>query len=685
MTGPQAPPGERSRGPHDPGADTKPNGSRITDAGDRIADALGAAKRSWAVFPLPPRDKVPRVKWRDVSTDDVQTIAAEFAGRVLNYGIDCGKSGLVIIDEDKPGEFQRWAGDHSHTIPATFTVRTAHGRHWYFTPPSGATITNKDATFTGYAINVRGTGGYVVGPGSVHPSGAVYTAENVLDPAPMPQWLVDALTGDDGLATVTGPFELPAVITSSAVHGPPTRDDTLYKYACSLRAKGVRITQSVKLMREAWERCEQPPGHHYPWGKALEKIDRAWSYDYTSPNGAAPTAPPQAVNELPPLIRLDEFLATPDEELAYRVDQLWPTGGRVILAAAWKAGKTTLLGNLIRALVDAQPFLGRYTVQPADRVVLIDDELDKRTLRRWLREQGISSTERVELVALRGKVATFNIIDAETRARWARHISAGDVLLFDCLRPVLDALGLDESHDAGRFLVAFDALLAEAGIREAGIAHHMGHVGERSRGDSRLRDWPDVEWRLVRDKSNDEDGDTDPAAPRYFAAYGRDVDQPEQLLGYDPAARRLTIAGGTRKDTKAEALIDAVVRYVTDESGCSQSALEKAVGGHAADVRKARDRAVERGLINVEKVGRRRAHTLCSSNSSNSSGRVDELPFTTRPSVLYGDEVEGATHGQPAEINNSPDVDEQPPPPDDDPLTDEDWAYWTRMAEEQTA
>jgi hypothetical protein len=143
----------------------------------------------------------------------------------------------------------------------------------------------------------------------------------------------------------------------------------------------------------------------------------------------------------------------------------------------------------------------------------------------------------VELIALRGKVSTFNILDPETRARWARHLRPGDVLLLDCLRPILDVLGLKEATEAGQFLVAFDALLLEARIAEGGIAHHMGHVGERSRGDSRLRDWPDVEWRLVRDKSNDDE--TDPAAPRYFAAYGRDVDQPEQtprLRPRDPPA-----------------------------------------------------------------------------------------------------------------------------------------------------
>jgi hypothetical protein len=66
-----------------------------------------------------------------------------------------------------------------------------------------------------------------------------------------------------------------------------------------------------------------------------------------------------------------------------------------------------------------------------------------------LREQGITNTTKVGLIALRGKVSTFNIINPETRARWARNIGPADVLLFDCLRPVFDALGPDESHEAG--------------------------------------------------------------------------------------------------------------------------------------------------------------------------------------------------------------------------------------------
>ena len=42
---------------------------------------------------------------------------------------------------------------------------------------------------------------------------------------------------------------------------------------------------------------------------------------------------------LPALTRLDQFLAIPDEDVTYRVDRLWPVGGRVVLAAQTQGGE----------------------------------------------------------------------------------------------------------------------------------------------------------------------------------------------------------------------------------------------------------------------------------------------------------------------------------------------------------
>lgn len=258
----------------------------------------------------------------------------------------------------------------------------------------------------------------------------------------------------------------------------------------------------------------------------------------------------------PPILLGAEFLDQPDPPTTYRIDQLWPTGGRILLAAQYKAGKTTIVGNLVRSLVDAQPFLDHYPInRQARRVTLIDNELDPHMIRRWLREQHIERTDGFAVLSLRGRISTFDILDPDTRTHWARQLQAinTDVVILDCLRPLMDALGLDENREAGRILTAFDELLGEAGVQEAVVVHHMGHQGERSRGDSRLRDWPDVEWRLVREDLED------PASARYFTAFGRDVDIPETAITYNQATRRLSNANGNRKDAAAHRGLDGLL------------------------------------------------------------------------------------------------------------------------------
>lgn len=311
-----------------------------------------------------------------------------------------------------------------------------------------------------------------------------------------------------------------------------------------------------------------------------------------------------SVVEIPPLTRLDQFLAEPDPEVAYRIDQVWPLGGRVVFSAQQKAGKTTTISNVLRSLADGDSFLGQFQPEQAMRLVLIDDELDARMLRRWLRDQGIANTNRIELVTLRGRLSTFNIMEEETRARWAQHIGPADVLLFDCLRPALDALGLDENHDAGRFLEAFDELITAAGIPEAIVVHHMGHGAERSRGDSRILDWPDAVWKLVR-------GENELANERFFSAYGRDVLVEESQLAYDATARRLSIVGGSRQQQQAAPAVDAVVEVLQDAGkALSKTAVETAVMGRGFgrnDARKAINSAVAQGLAHAEGGGVGRA------------------------------------------------------------------------------
>ena len=320
----------------------------------------------------------------------------------------------------------------------------------------------------------------------------------------------------------------------------------------------------------------------------------------------AVAAEEQGAVMVPEAITLRELLAEPDASTPMRIVDCQPKDSRVILAAQFKAGKTTLVANLIRSLRDGDPFLGKYAVARVEgTIALLDFEMSKEQLKRWYREQRIANDDRVIVFSMRGRAASFNLLDPQVRAEWAVRLRARGVtyLVIDCLRPILDALGLDEHHDAGAFLVPLDALLADAGIPDALVVHHMGHTEDRSRGDSRLRDWSDVEWRLLRK-------DDDPASVRFFTAYGRDVDLKEQQLGYDAEARQVTVVGGTRRDAKIEEALPVVLEFIISAATPpSRAVILKGLSGseHTKNILIAAIKmGIERGQI-VTKKGPRKS------------------------------------------------------------------------------
>lgn len=346
---------------------------------------------------------------------------------------------------------------------------------------------------------------------------------------------------------------------------------------------------------------------------------------------------------LPALDTLRARLARPVTAPRWRVEDVQPRDSRVVLVAQFKAGKTTLRDNYVRSLLDGDPFLGRYDVDPITdgTVAIVDAEMGEAQLDAWLRAQRIRHDDRLIVVPMRGRIASFNPLDDANRAAWAAQLRALNVkvLVLDCLRPVLDCLGLNEHTEAGKFLVPFDALLAEAGITEAVVVHHMGHAGERGRGDSRIRDWPDVEWRLVR-------RDDDPASARFLTCYGRDVDTPEGQLHYDALTRRLTIEDGSRRDAASREALDAVMAVLADSQPMSGRGIKTALedGDHA---KHAIDAALAYGLrtgrLDVE-PGPKRAKLYRVSQCPGVSRQCPENTVSKCPAPYIGRDT--GTHTQ---------------------------------------
>lgn len=144
------------------------------------------------------RGKHPCGRWSRDSTSDAALIADALSRGLRNIGIDCGKSGLLVVDEDRPGAFSAFALSIDQEIPPTFTVATSKGHHFYFRQPPATPLGNGRGLLAGMGIDIRGAGGFVVAPGSVHTTGIVYTpADPAVSVAAAPGWLATALRPPD--------------------------------------------------------------------------------------------------------------------------------------------------------------------------------------------------------------------------------------------------------------------------------------------------------------------------------------------------------------------------------------------------------------------------------------------------------------------------------------------------------
>lgn len=133
--------------------------------------------------------------WREESTTDAATIRGWWGKWPdANIGIDCGKSGLLVLDADQYKDAYAGGAMLSETDEQTPTVLTGGGgQHLWYRLPPGKTWGNSTGTLPA-GIDIRGAGGFVVAPGSLHASGRLYEWELVysLDDLPLadaPIWL----------------------------------------------------------------------------------------------------------------------------------------------------------------------------------------------------------------------------------------------------------------------------------------------------------------------------------------------------------------------------------------------------------------------------------------------------------------------------------------------------------------
>jgi len=173
----------------------------VHKAGSTVKAALDLARQGFAVFPIKARDKAPATEhgFKDGSTDPavVEKLFAKRTGS--NVGIATGPASDVwVLDVEAEGieNLDRLQQQHGKLPETVSSITGGGGRHYFFSY-NGQEIRNK-TKISGLAIDVRGDGGYVVVPPSIHNSGNAYQWEHAPDSTPIveaPQWLLDLVVG----------------------------------------------------------------------------------------------------------------------------------------------------------------------------------------------------------------------------------------------------------------------------------------------------------------------------------------------------------------------------------------------------------------------------------------------------------------------------------------------------------
>lgn len=244
---------------------------------DMLPYALQYAQSGLRVFPLSPCDKTPLrgSKGLHEATNNIDVIKQWWTSNPFyNIGCATGK-GIAVIDIDegtdnngksKSGEdsIAQWQSENGQ-LPDTLTAISGKGGgHLYYR--TGNKYSSKAGVIKN--VDVRAEGGYIVLPPSIHPNGNRYSwvGDFGIDKIASADQTVSKIlslggnkTNKISLSTISNKLILQTDILDRLNFDEGSRNDSLYRFGCSLQGKGASdVDVFNELTRVNLSRCNPP-------------------------------------------------------------------------------------------------------------------------------------------------------------------------------------------------------------------------------------------------------------------------------------------------------------------------------------------------------------------------------------------------------------------------------------------
>ena len=330
---------------------------------EKLEAALGYAKRGWSVIPIKPRSKLPLVNWRDfehrrASDNEIQRWWKSFPDAEI--AVITGRiSNIFVVDVDTyRGGNPRNVWD-SH--PSDLIVQTGRGGYHLYYQHSGEQVT----TFAGEnGIDVRGDGGYVIVPPSVHENGNAYA------------WVRTGTIGssfavDRNPAATSGSEPANEKWMEQALKGvgEGNRNDICSRLAGYFAGKGVSIGIAMVMLNE-WNSKNKPPLPHEEIERTVKSI-----YNAQARTGGKKKAATPAVSTTFDLMPLTEYMIRfGAQPVLWDIDEWLPEQTVLFMVSPPGSFKTWMMLDLAASVATGTPFLGHFAVNNPGSVFVIQQE-----------------------------------------------------------------------------------------------------------------------------------------------------------------------------------------------------------------------------------------------------------------------------------------------------------------------
>ncbi len=552
-----------------------PDDTKRGSGGDVLLEALNYSASGFSVIPIRSGDKKPLIEWAEYqkrlpTEAEVRQWWAQWPD--ANIGVVTGAiSGIVVIDIEREGST---AG-----LPPTVTSRTGGGGWHLFYKHPGVPVKNSVKSIAAYT-DVRGDGGYVVLPPSLHSSGKKY--EWSISPRdasfePLPVWILEKVKSENGWTQK----DWEQIAAEPVYEG--ERNNAATQYAGKLLhdlSRELWETSGWAGLRE-WNRQNcRPPLDERELRSVFESIAARETGTRSDTSKSAAPVPISFTS-------LGDLLNEPEENINWIVEDLLPSNGFSVMAAKPKVGKSTLARQLALSVAQGQPFLDRQTVQGGVLYVALEEKRSE--VKNHFRLLGGTGNEDLHSYIGSAPQEASKWLDKEIKARKPILVIIDTLFRF---------VSIKNGNDYAEVTTALSPLLALA--RENGahlmVVHHAGK-GAAEGGDAILGStaiFGSVDTAIILRRT--ESRRTIETQQRY----GTDIEP--TVLVFDEAVRAITL-GGTKEEVEINLAKVAILAFLdASTEPVGEAIIREDVGGRAGPKSKALRQLVASG--GVARIGK---------------------------------------------------------------------------------